>query len=131
MARRRKKNKKKNVRAVGFPSPLAAILVSVGLLSLVHLWLCGRCEALGKEITTLEKRKIEAHRRALNEQYKWSNMKSPQNMERLLKRHHLEMRLPNESFVVRVRTSVLDLATGTTKPSHQQFARNVGAPMND
>lgn len=129
--RRGRKNRKRHEARVGFPSPLAAVLVSFAVLSLVYLWLCGRCDALGKSLTRLEDRKEDLHGRMLNEEYKWSNMKSPRRMEELLLRHHLIMSLPAEGRIIRVRPSKggqeLAPAAGT-----QQFAQGGdGVYMND
>ena len=81
---RRKKNRKKDSEGFIFPAPFAAILGAVALVSLGYLWLCGRCEAMGAQIKMLENRKVEAHKRVINEEYKWSNMKSPGNILALL-----------------------------------------------
>ena len=123
--RRSKRNRKKSEARVSVPSPLVGILVTVAMLSLAYLWLCGRCDALGKEITRLEKKVAERHGRRLNEEYKWSNMKSPGNMERLLKKHNLVMTLPNEADVIRVRASAWDIDPALENAGYAQGTKAV------
>ncbi len=127
-----RRNRKKNEVKVVFPSPLAAILVAAACLSLAYLWFCGRCDALGKEMTRLERRLEEVQGRVLNEEFKWTNMRAPGNMENLLARHRLVMRLPGEQEVIRVRASAP--LVGPSVPSSEtpaQYAQRAGAFMHD
>ncbi len=103
MGRNRKRNYRKNVAYKVFPGWLAVVLVAGGSLALGYLWLCGRCDALGRRIKDLEQKKIALHRQVANEEFKWSNMTTFENMEKLLKQHHLVMEWPREKSVVRVR----------------------------
>jgi hypothetical protein len=98
----RRRNRRKNVRSHVVPVPLAAVLVGVTVFALGYLWLCGRCEALGREIKACEVRQEELKRQIVNEEFKWCNMTAPQNMERLLQAHQLPMALPKDANVVRV-----------------------------
>lgn len=125
-----KRNRKKNEVRVGFPSPLAAVLCSVAAISFVYLWLCSRCEGLGRDITHLEKEKRAIQGRVLNEECKWSNLKAPRSMEALLKKHRLVMTLPDEAKVVRVRAATA-LAETEAPRSGRQFAQQQGVVMND
>ena len=129
---RGRKNRKRHEPKVGFPSPLAAILVAGAVLALLYLWFCGRCDALGKELGRLERKQEDLRGRLLNEEFKWTNMKSPRNMEHLLARHKLAMSLPAERDVVRVKAVSFDLAAQESPPaSAGQYARKTGAYMND
>jgi hypothetical protein len=98
----RKRNRRKNVRTHVVPLPLAAVLLVVTVFSLGYLWLNGRCDALGREIKGCEQRRDELQRLIVNEEYKWCNMTSPRNMEKLLQTHQLPMALPQEKSVVRL-----------------------------
>ena len=119
MPRNRVKGGKKSEGV--FPTILAGILCVATTTALGYLWLCGRCEDLGRRIKALEQQKSALERRVVNEEYKWSNMTSPQNMEKLLQAHKLEMIRPGERSVVRIHRS--------TQP--QQFAQHQGNQVTD
>jgi hypothetical protein len=103
----RKKNRKRQPAQVVFPAPLAATLVVAAVLALSYLWLCGRCENLGREIRDLERSLSSVKVRAQTEAYKWSNLTSPRQFEEILRRHGLDMTWPEEDRVVRLRASSL------------------------
>ncbi len=102
MARNIRKNCKKNQGKNVFPAPLAAILSLVTVLSLSYLWLCGQCDAAGRRIKELEKQRVETRKRRFNEEYKWHNMKSQENLERALAMHGLKMTWPEKRRSVHV-----------------------------
>ncbi len=103
MATKRKKKKmKKNQVQVPFPVLLANILVLVAVLGLSYMWLCSRCDALGKEIKNKERELASVQKRLVNEQDRWSTITSPGNLERAIKKHRLEMVVPRENQIVRV-----------------------------
>jgi hypothetical protein len=101
-AKRRKKKMKKNQVKVPFPVVLANILVLVAVLGLSYMWLCSRCDALGKEIKRKETELREAQKRYINEQDVWSSMTSPANLQRAIRKHRLNMSMPRENQNVRV-----------------------------
>ena len=100
--KRKKKRMKKNHVRVPFPVVLANILVLVAVLGLSYMWLCSRCDALGREIKRKEAELGEAHRRYVTEQDVWSSMTSPANLERAIRKHKLDMIMPRERQVIRV-----------------------------
>lgn len=103
MAKKRKKKKmKKNQVQVPFPVMLANILVMVAVLGLSYMWLCARCDALGKEIKSLEDKLVKSQKRLVNEQDRWSGLTSPANLELAIKNHGLKMVMPDEDQIVRV-----------------------------
>ncbi|NCC50789.1 MAG: hypothetical protein EOM20_06175 [Spartobacteria bacterium] len=107
---RRKQNKKKQTeKRHVFPVPLAGILVLAAVLSLTYLWLCGRCDSLGRRIKVLEKSCAEARKLRYNEEYKWANMKNPRNIERALKQHHLDMTWPDRRRVITLSSRLCEL----------------------
>jgi hypothetical protein len=128
---RHKKNRKKDSEGFIFPAPFAAILGAVALVSLGYLWFCGRCEALGAQIKMLENRKVEAHKRVLNEQCKWSNMKSPGNILALLQSHNLSMTYPEESRVVRLRYRSTESASLRDSAERRDYVQRAGTAVND
>jgi hypothetical protein len=101
-AKRKKKKMKKNQVQVPFPVLLANILVLVAVLGLSYMWLCSRCDALGKEIKRKEAELTAAQKRLVNEQDRWSGITSPANLERAIKKHGLKMVMPSEEQIVRV-----------------------------
>jgi hypothetical protein len=104
MATKRKKKKmKKNQVQVPFPVLLANILVLVAVLGLSYMWLCSRCDALGKDIKMKEKELTAAQKRLVNEQDRWSYITSPANLKRAIKNHQLDMIMPREAQIIRVR----------------------------
>ena len=103
MATKRKKKKiKKNQVQVPFPVLLANVLVLVAVLGLSYMWLCSRCDALGKEIKSKERELGTVQKRLVNEQYRWSTLISPANLERAIKKHKLDMVMPRDAQIVRV-----------------------------
>ncbi len=103
MATKRKKKKmKKNQVQVPFPVLLANVLVLVAVLGLSYMWLCSRCDALGKEIKNKERELATVRKRLVNEQYRWSTLISPANLKRTIKKHKLDMVMPSEAQIVRV-----------------------------
>jgi len=104
MKKRQKARSQKTQVRIPFPVVLANILVFVAVFGLSYVWLCARCDTLGQEIKRLETEQRETRRRMTNEQDRWSNLLTPANLDRALKRHNLAMRLPNEQQIVRVRS---------------------------
>ena len=103
MARKRKKKKmKKNKVQVPFPMLLANVLVLVVVLGLSYMRLCSRCDALGKEIKSKEKKLTAAHKRLVNEQDRWSIATSPRNLRRAIKKHRLDMVMPRDAQTISV-----------------------------
>lgn len=102
-AKRKKKKTKKNQVRVPFPVLLANVLVLVAVLGLSYMWLCSRCDALGKEIKRKEVDLAAAHKRLVNEQDRWSGITAPANLERAIRRHQLKMALPGDGQIVKVR----------------------------
>lgn len=100
---RKKKKMKKNQVKVPFPVLLANVLVLVAVLGLSYMWLCSQCDALGKDIKRKEGELAAGQKRLVSEQDRWSYITSPANLERAIKKHRLDMVLPREEQIVRVR----------------------------
>ncbi len=98
---RRKRNKKK-VDGFVFPAPFAGFVVIVSVFALAYLWLGSRCEMLGREIKKEEGKKKILVKRYLNEEYRWSRMKSPRNLERVLNQNGMVMSWPRRDQIVRL-----------------------------
>ena len=65
--KRKKKTMKKNQVKVPFPVLLANVLVLVAVLGLSYMWLCSRCDALGKDIKRKEAELAAAQKRLVGE----------------------------------------------------------------
>jgi hypothetical protein len=115
----RRKTTKKNQVQVPFPVLLANVLVLVAVLGLSYMWLCSRCDALGKEIKVKEAELRAANKRLTNEQDRWSGTTSPVNLERAIRKYRLPMAMPRESQVVNVGSWKQVQAKGTAKVDHR------------
>jgi hypothetical protein len=78
------------------------VLVLVAVLGLSYMWLCARCDALGREIKAKESELATAQKRCNNEQERWSIMTSPSNLRRAIQKFELDMQMPKESQVVKM-----------------------------
>jgi cell division protein FtsB len=127
---RKKKQQKKQSQGDIFPAPLAAILLLAAVLSLTYVWLCGRCDALGRDIKALEQECEEIRRRRLNEEYKWANMRSPRNIERALREHNLDMDWPDRRCIITLSSAFCEMDTnGKTRSKDSWDSLRVA--MND
>lgn len=99
---KKRKTHKKNQVQVPFPVLLANVLVLVAVLGLSYMWLCSRCDGLGKDIKRKEAELNAAQKRLVNEQDRWSSITSPANLERAIRKHRLDMTMPREQQVVRI-----------------------------
>lgn len=100
----RRRNRKKQSAGFIFPLPLASVLGLAAAISLTYLWLCGRCEAMGQQIKALEEQRAEVQKRITNEEYKWAQLKTPENIARLLQQFNIEMVWPDKDRVVRIKS---------------------------
>jgi hypothetical protein len=119
MARRRKRNYRKNARTSPVPGGIAVFLVLAVGLALGWLWLDNRCDQLGMRLKELEQEKAALRRRVTNEEFKWSSLTTYESMMKLLKQHGIEMDWPRERQIVRIRR-----AAGAAQESDTFFARN-------
>ncbi len=99
--KQRKRSRKAEVR-IPFPRLLANVLVFVAVFGLSYVWLCARCDMLGREIKCLEADQQAARIRLFNEEDRWSNLKTPSNIQRALERHKLAMSFPGSRRIIRV-----------------------------
>lgn len=102
----KKKKNRKRVDGFVFPVPFAGALIVIATLALAYVWMGCRCEALGREIKGLEREKAILDKRCLNEEYRWTQMKSPRNLERVLAKNDMKMVWPEASQVVRISDSL-------------------------
>lgn len=89
--KRRRKNRRKQAQGFVFPMPLALFLVLVTVTSMTYLWMHARCEAAGIRIQQLEREKHVSHQRLLDEEMKWSQLKTLPNVLAAVRRQGLNM----------------------------------------
>ncbi len=98
--KRKRRNRKKRVDGFVVSKNFAGILVFVSVAALSYLWLCSRCDELGREIKTLEGEQVQLENKFLNEEYKWMSMKSPSKLENTLLHYGISMTWPRRDQVV-------------------------------
>ena len=100
-----RKNRKKRVHGFVLPAPFAGVVVLGSLLALLYVWLGSRCDSLGRDIKALEAEKTDLKKELLNEESRWTQMKSPVSMEAALAKHHLVMTWPRRDQIVHLSAS--------------------------
>ena len=98
MARKNRKLQRKD--GYVFVRPVASAIVGLAAVGLMYVWLDCRCNAVGREIQKLEQEKVELLKNQASEQYRWTQMKAPPNVERVLRQRSLQMDWPNSAQVV-------------------------------
>ena len=84
------------------PTPLAAIAILIFIGALTYA-LCGhQRKSLNSEVLELERTQTRLSDELKRERYRWSNMKSPANMERRLRELRIPMQSPHERQIVYV-----------------------------
>lgn len=128
----RRRNKKK-VRhdASMAPMKIIGIIVVIATSFLGYVWLNCRCQALGQELKVLENKQELLVRNHREEQFKWTRMKAPQNLEGALARNGLDMVWPSNRQVVRIRSSRSAYASTGALPLEKQYARLSGTARHD
>lgn len=89
-------------------APSIAILAVSAVVFLSYLFLCGRCEDLGRRITDLEKRKETLRGRHTSEVTNWERELKIDSMRALLAKHGLDMDWPDDQHTFKVPWSVLE-----------------------
>ena len=116
MARRRNRNRRKRVDGFILPPPFVVLVLLAALLALVYVWL-GECQKdLGRDLKALENELAVLRKEYVNEECRWTMLKSPRNLERELARHGLRMAFPRRGQIVHLYESLDDV--------HEWVARN-------
>ncbi len=100
--RRKSRKRKKNQVQVPFPVALANVLVLVAVLGLSYMWLCARCDALGREIKEKEAELSAAQKRCNNARDSWETLTSPSSLRDAIRMFGLDMEMPLETQVVKM-----------------------------
>lgn len=130
MAKRNRKLRQKD--GYLYFRPVASVIVGLAIVGLMYVWLNCRCEAVGKEIQQLEREKAELTKKQNAEQYRWTQMKAPRNVEQVLRQRGLQMDWPNSTQVVHLSPTALapDASDGNAWAS-MQFASMDMVGRND
>ncbi|MDY0145676.1 MAG: hypothetical protein RBS84_06780 [Kiritimatiellia bacterium] len=99
MAKRNRKNGREGNRMVFWGVPLMVLVAALGM---VYLHLSNTCERIGRNIKSLEKDRIELHKRVVNEEHNWGTASSIRNMEQLLTQHGIAMTWPEQANIIRL-----------------------------
>ena len=100
-----KSHKKKEKKRGKFPFPaiFSTVLILVTVFGLSYMRLNSQCDTLGREIKQKEHELEEAQKRLINEQDRWSFVTSPAKLQQSIEKFHLEMSMPSDAQIVRVR----------------------------
>jgi hypothetical protein len=124
--RREVRTARREVNGRAFPGAMAAILVVAAAGCIGYLGLTGRNDDLGRRIKELEKKRTELERLVVNEEFKLANATSPENIQRLLVRHQLNMILPRETNIVRAAAVPLGVYAGDHRAGRAYAAGAAG-----
>jgi hypothetical protein len=97
-----RRNRKKRLRGFVLPAPFTGIVVAASFLCLSYIWLGSRCDSIGRDIKAMEKAKDQLKKELLNEESRWTRMKSPANIEMVLAKRGIVMTWPRQDQVVRL-----------------------------
>ncbi len=129
---RKRKNRKKMVYAYSKPAPFVGIVVVVVVTALVYSYLVYSCQVLGDDIKRMERQQIDLKNRYVNEEYRWTEAKSPANIDAALKRHNIVMTWPTASQVVHLNSPTVDKHNIASLDSTLlRGSRLAGTVMND
>ena len=123
-----RKKQKPRLRSQGFifPRKVAFSLASILLVCMCFLYLHNTNKRLGNQIKKLEGEAETARYKALNQVYRWEDLTTPDNIERELARHGLDMKLPEVSQVVVVESVDFWLERGIYGDDAVKYARREG-----
>jgi hypothetical protein len=80
--------------------PVASTIVALAAAGLMYVWLDCSCQMVGKEIQKLEREKAELVKKQSSEQFRWTQMKAPRNVEQVMRQHNMKMDWPSSVQVV-------------------------------
>lgn len=124
MARNRNRNYRKRVHTRLLPGWLVLVVVAAAGMGFTYLWLGARCDVLGQQIKELEKDKLAVRRLLVNEEFKWSNLTTFENITALLKKHNISMEWPKQNAVVRLRRPENQTLLLSEREETRAYARN-------
>ena len=122
MARRNRK--KRQIDASGVPFRTGGLVLVVVMAGLAYVWLGSQTEKLGTELKALETEQALLSKKYLNEEYRWSRIKSPRSVVFALGKRGINMDWPRSDQLVRLSDSFPELKRwGDLGPDALKFAR--------
>lgn len=112
MLRNNRKKRKNDVFM--FPAPFAGAVIVVALSAMAYVGLGLQEEALGRELKKLEAKKSALEEQYRIEAYRWTQLKSPANLERELRARGIQMQWPSSGQIIYL--SRRDLQDGYRSP---------------
>jgi hypothetical protein len=100
---RRNRKKRRNDGFMLHATPMVGILTLLVVLALGYVWLACRCQALGRDIQKLEQGHEDLMKRCRNEDAKWIQIRSRQNLQAALARHGIVMSWPSSAQIIRMK----------------------------
>ena len=118
------RNNRKHMKVDGFlfPAPVTTVVAVLSAVALAYIWLGCQCESVGRKIKALEADRMALKQQLSNEQAKWAEMKSIENIDRMLARHALAMQAPRPGQVIRLRGKFYD-GWHNLSPDANKYAR--------
>ena len=101
---RRNRRIRKNSRFATSSMGIASLIISAFIMMMIFFAMNSRCAAITREIGKKEKELKRLEQELTRENARWDEMKVPEKLNVALARFGLEMDLPREDQVVRIRT---------------------------
>lgn len=118
----RKQNKKLQSQAFLIPPRVVTALTLLVMASLLYVWLSNSREALGGEITRLERELQNKVNARLDEEYRWSQLTHAVKLEEKLAEFNLTMTWPDSSRVIEIGNVDRILGRAQTGPRRVEVA---------
>ncbi|NLL82938.1 MAG: hypothetical protein GX230_01685 [Lentisphaerae bacterium] len=117
-----RKNRKHQVHGRLVSVPIVGLAVTALILFCGYMGIDNRCHSCGQLIRDLEKRLDSLEEERLREEAKWNAMKTPDELERRLLQHGINMVYARPEQVVRLPTLDTYIADGGTYKEREQTA---------
>jgi hypothetical protein len=103
MARRNRKRQQRD----GFVTfrPVGLLIACATAVALAYVWLECRCEAVARDIQSLEQHKADLARKCRSEESRWVRMKSPGSIAQALAERGIHMDWPHSRQVIHLPAS--------------------------
>lgn len=123
MKRNKVVSKKMSV-VTGVTVRFAAILVTLFVMVILHLLASSSCQHLHKTIGEKEKQLVRLEDERARESARWEEMKTTEQLERMLAKHGLKMRYSKPDQVVRM------MPNGLPQAGQRSVAKSRGRVLN-
>lgn len=97
-----RRNQKRHLKTIIMPKTGVFYIVTIVIVALAYLISDAKCTQLGQEICKYEQSYKQFDNERIREQNRWSEKKTPENLDRALLNHGLAMGYPTASQIARV-----------------------------